>query len=240
MGEVSDLVALKDLEKRVKRSATVKFFVGMFLFAIFTTAAVFSTIFKIYGVADVLFIIAVQSLLYGLSYAGHFLLITVFGIILLELIRKGVEPSTIDRIGDLIGALMVAVVTIGLNYFIAVGLEQSVQNTVTIAAVPLSYLGISTNTPQYIYEVSERLIGWGATISLFNIFIGNPEEILALLSGRRTIKEHWFSFDKYSIIKKPLKLLFLIAFLPTLINGYKQFFSEVIPSIMETIKKLTE
>lgn len=240
MSGVGDLAALKELEKQVKRSATVKFFIGMFLFAIFTTAAIFSTIFKVYGVADALFIAAVQSLLYGLSYAGHFILITIFGIILLELIRKGVKPSTIDRIGDLIGALMVAVVTIGLNYFMAVGLEQSVENAVTIVASPLTYLGLNVNTPQYVYEIAERLIGWGAAISLFNVFIGNPEEIAALLAGRRTLKEHWFSFDKYSMIKKPLKILFLIAFLPTLINGYKNFFSKVFPTAMETLKKLTE
>jgi hypothetical protein len=240
MGEVSDLVALKELEKKFKRSATVKFFVGMFMFAIFTTAAVLVTVFKIYGAADILYIVAVQSLLYGLSYAGHFLLITVFGIILLEFIRKGVEPSTIERIGDLIGALLVAVVTIGLNYFIAIGLDQSVQNVITISTAPLTYLGKSGGTPQYVYDAFKRFIGWGATISLINIFIGNPEEILALLSGRRTLREHWFSFDKYAAIRKPLKLLFIIAFLPTLIDGYKEFFSEVIPQVMETIKKLTE
>jgi len=44
--------------------------------------------------------------------------------------------------------------------------------------------------------------------------------------------------SKTSLPVKIVKIIFLLAFAPPLIEGYKTFFSETIPTILKSIKKL--
>jgi len=228
-------VSTYEIFEKIKGNVLWKFNGGLVLTAVFGAAAFFTTLFKVYGVADLFIILTVQFLLYTVSYAGHYLLLATFGMLLLEWLKKGVKPDIIGKIGDIMGALFVAVITIGLNFFVAIGLDQSVNNIITSLSV-LNHVGINLNSP-VVSEFIKRFVGWGGIIAIFNILIGDPEEIAKLISGKRTLREHWFRVDKFAILRKISKLLFFLAFGLPLIRGYKQFFMEVIPSIFDTIER---
>ena len=236
--EISPDVKAYQTFGKIKRNVMARFIVGLGLSIGSAVAAFFAVLYNIYGVADILFIVSTQSLLYTLSYLGHFLLISLFGLIILEILRKGVDATYLDSLGDFIGALAVGIVAVSFNAMVALGLKETVNSTIQLLAYPLTYLGISVNPSPYIHEYISRFIGWGAAVSLFNIFIANPEDIYGLLTGKKTIKEHWFHMSKTSLPVKIVKIIFLLAFAPPLIEGYKTFFSETIPTILKSIKKL--
>lgn len=223
---------------KIKKNVMARFIIGLSLAVGSAFTAFFMLYLNLYGFADMFFIVSAQSLLYTLSYLGHFLLISFFGLIILEVLRKGVEENYLDTLGNFIGALAVGIVTVAFNAMVAVGLKETVNSTIQLLLYPLTYFGITVNPSPYVHEYMVRFIGWGAAVSLFNVFIGNPEDLYGIITGKRTIREQWLQLDKTALPKKFIKIIFLLAFLPPLMNGYKEFFGEVLPTIIETARKL--
>jgi len=238
--ELSPELKAYEILGKIKKNVMYRFISGLGLAIGAGIAAFFTIYLQLYGLADVLFIVSTQSLLYTLSYLGHFLLISFFGLIILEVLRKGVKENYLDSLGNFIGALSTGIVTVAFNAMVALGLRDTVNSTIHLLLYPLTYFGMSINPNPYLIEFMVRFVGWGAAVSLFNTFICNPEDLYGILSGKKTIKDQWLKLDKSTLPKKILKIVFLFAFFPPLMEGYKQFFAETIPTIVEAIKTLFE
>ena len=236
--ELSPEIKAYQTLNKIKKNVMIRFITGLGLAIGTAIAAFFMLYLHFYGFADMFFIVSAQSLLYTLSYLGHFLLISFFGLIILEVLRRGVEENYLDTLGNFIGALAVGIVTVAFNAMVAVGLKETVNSTIQLLLYPLTYFGITVNPSPYVHEYMVRFIGWGAAVSLFNVFIGNPEDLYGIITGKRTIREQWLQLDKAALPKKFIKIIFLLAFLHPLMNGYKKFFSEVLPTIIETARRL--
>ena len=217
-------------EPRRYGDETTKFLIGLITFVVCTTSAYFVFCAGNRFLMHVLLIAGMEGLFLAASYFGDFVLTLIFGVLIRELLERGAH-DIISKIGRFLSALTVAVLTLFFNSLVALDIRRSIVSalyTMCFIVAPFSYNEVAhavINSPACDFFIS--LFGWGAIVSLLTVYVGNLEEMYLLFSGKKTLKEQWFTFNKSTIPKKIVKLLFLIVYSVPLLQGYQILLTKI-------------